>query len=117
MLAEAPFRDVAAVIEPEFEYRIGLPRFPSAPITVAILEQRIGVRPHDISISPERAASALAGRPLLVITDEADVRIPPFHQAAVFAATGEPKELWPAPCPEHGHRAGPTVYEAKALRF
>ena len=36
-VAEAPYRDVSAVIDTEFEYRIGLPRFPFAPITVAIL--------------------------------------------------------------------------------
>ena len=87
------------------------------PITVAILEQRIGVRAKDIS--PEHAAAGLAGRPLLVITDERDVRIPPFHQEAVFAAASEPKERWTAPNANHGrgHRAGPAEYEAHVLGF
>lgn len=117
VVAEAPFRDVPSLIGTEFEYRIGLPPFPFAPITVAILEQRIGVRASDIS--PERAVGGLSGRPLLVITDEADVRIPPFHQAAVFAAAGEPKERWTAPGAEHGrgHRAAPAAYEATVLAF
>lgn len=117
VVAEAPYRDLGAVIDTEFEYRIGLPRFPFAPITVAILERRIGVRASDVS--PERSARGLAGRPLLVITDEADVRIPAFHQQAVFAAAGEPKEIWTAPDAEHarGHRARPAEYEAKVLGF
>ncbi len=117
VIAEAPFKDVPSIIDTEFEKRVGLPVFPFARITTAILEWRIGVRAADIS--PIRALPGLAGRPLLLIEDADDPEITPSNQQALYAAAGEPKELWRVPGAGHakGHTVAPEEYERRVLAF
>jgi pimeloyl-ACP methyl ester carboxylesterase len=116
VIAEGPFKDVPSIIDTEYERQVGLPAFPFAPITVAILERRLGIRAADIS--PLKALPALAGRPLLLIEDSEDEEVTPDNQRALYAAAAEPRELWAVPA---AHAAGHTVaraeYERRVLAF
>lgn len=58
----------------------------------AILSRRTGARLTDFA--PIGAVARLAPRPLLVIHGEADATVPVHHAELLFAAAGEPKELW-----------------------
>ncbi len=60
-------------------------------------------------LDPIRAVRRLAPRPLLIIHGEADESIPVAQAHALYAAAGEPKELWIVP--GAGHVA--SVYHAE----
>src|SRR6185295_19270284 len=47
--------------------------------------------------SPLAAIEQIAPLPLLLVHGERDVIIPPEHSKRLFAAAGEPKELWLVP--------------------
>jgi fermentation-respiration switch protein FrsA (DUF1100 family) len=51
-----------------------------------------GYRGSDVV--PLRDVAAIAPRPLLIIHGTADTSIPFEHAVQVYAAAGEPKELW-----------------------
>jgi len=61
----------------------------------------------------------LSPRPLLIIQGGRDVYILPSEAQRLYAAAGEPKELWLVP--EAGHRAvdqvDPEGYYARVLGF
>jgi pimeloyl-ACP methyl ester carboxylesterase len=50
---------------------------------------------------PDAAAARIAPTPLLVVHGERDLLLPVEHARALYAAAGEPKELWIEP--EFGH--------------
>lgn len=83
-----------------------LPAFPFAPLIVRFSElltrSRIGAnRPID-------AVAALAPRPLLLIHNGADQLVPVANARALYAAAGEPKELWIVP--DLGHASALTYF-------
>jgi uncharacterized protein len=117
VVAEAPFEDVPSIIRTEYQHSVHLPSFPFAPITIAIVELRLGIRVGDIS--PLRAVAKLTGRPLLLIADAADQQIPPSQQQALFEAAGAPRQLWTVPGASHahGHTIASEEYERRVLAF
>jgi fermentation-respiration switch protein FrsA (DUF1100 family) len=116
VIAEGPFKDVPSIIDTEYQHQLGLPAFPFAPITVAILERRLGVQAEDIS--PIKALPALAGRPLLLIEGSQDEQVTPDNQRALYAAASEPRELWSVPSAHaDGHRVARQEYERRVLEF
>jgi fermentation-respiration switch protein FrsA (DUF1100 family) len=117
VVAEAPFEDVSSIIGTEYRKRIGVPSFPFAPVTIAILERRLGVRMADIS--PIRGLAGLAGRPLFLIEDANDQEVTPNNQQALYEAAAAPKELWRIEGAGHagGHDVVPAEYERRVLAF
>ena len=57
-------------------------------------------------LPPLKAVAALAPRALFIIGGERDPLVPPFASRALFAAAGEPKELWIIPGASHAGFAG-----------
>lgn len=76
-----------------------LPAFPFAPLVIRFSElltrTRIG------AVSAVSVIGAIAPRPLLIIHGEADRLIPVANAHALYAAAGEPKELWLIPGIDH----------------
>jgi fermentation-respiration switch protein FrsA (DUF1100 family) len=56
---------------------------------------------HFRDVEPLREVESLAPRPLLLIHGSADSMTDPHDSEALYAAAGEPKELWIAPGVEH----------------
>ena len=112
------FADVESATATAFEHFIGLPAFPFAPLTVAISERRIG---HSVSASrPVDVVGRISPRPLLIIHGLADEQVPPDHSRRLFAAAGEPKELWLVEGAGHGlskWERDPGEYERRVVAF
>ena len=115
--AEASFRSVDSAVAQSFSYFIGLPAFPFAPITVWLAERRTGIGTGEIV--PERTVSELSPTPLLLMHGLKDETISPADSEAIFAAAGEPKELWLIPGAEHsdGATAAPDEYRHRIVAF
>ena len=115
--AEASFRSVDSAVAQSCSYFVGLPAFPFAPITVWLAERRTGIDTGDIV--PEQTVSEFSPTPLLVMHGRDDVTISPADGEAIFAAVGEPKELWLIPGAGHGEgaAAAPDAYRRRIVAF
>lgn len=80
-------------------------------------ERMIGVSAS--SVSPLRQVPRISPRPVLLIHGAADRRISPEDSQLLFAAAGEPKELWLIPGAEHirGYRVAGEEYEKRLTGF
>ena len=77
-------------------------RIPSRPIVAPVdllVSRRAGTRLAELR--PWEAVTRIAPRPLLVIHGEADTTVRPDHARRLFAAAGEPKQLWLLPGVPH----------------
>ncbi len=77
-----------------------LPRFPFLPL--AILGYEILFQTRVSSISPVSVISDISPAPILIIAGDGDRLIPAENGRKLFAAAGEPKELWIIPGADHG---------------
>ena len=114
---DSGFSDAPNVIETSFEHFIGLPAFPFAPITVAIVAWRTGV---DVKqIRPVDVVARIAPRPVLFIHCMGDMVVPPANSERNFAAAGDPKSIWRIPAGGHanGHRVARQEYERRVIEF
>jgi alpha-beta hydrolase superfamily lysophospholipase len=98
VVADSAFADIHGVVAHAFR-RNGLPPRPLLQVADAYNRWRYGysfgaVRPIDV-------VGKIAPRPILIIHGSADALIPIQHAHDLFAASGEPKELWVAEGVEH----------------
>ncbi len=98
----------------------GVPRLLAwglSPLVVLLASLRLGVPLW--TADPLRHVGRISPRPLLIIAGGRDQYIPPSEARRLYAAAGEPKELWIVP--EGGHRAvdrvDPVMYNARVLGF
>jgi fermentation-respiration switch protein FrsA (DUF1100 family) len=91
VVADSPFTSVAEVVADGVRY-YGLPPLLVVPLTDALSSLRHGYRFADVR--PIDAAPAIAPRPLLLIHGSADTIIPIEHARRIYAAAGQPKQLW-----------------------
>lgn len=84
----------------------------------ALYAQRAPGMPVD-AIRPVDDVAAIAPRPLLLVGGELDPTCAPSMSRALYAAAGEPKELWIVPGAHHGHYADVAAaeYEARLIGF
>jgi fermentation-respiration switch protein FrsA (DUF1100 family) len=94
-----------------------LPAFPFLHLTVLGYELYFQA-PVD-AVTPVSAIAAIAPTPLLIIAGEEDKLIPADNGRKLFAAAGEPKELWIIPGAGHGGTpaAAGNVYENRVGEF
>jgi len=114
---DSGFSDAPAVIESSFEHFIGLPAFPFAPITMAIVGWRTGI--DATRIRPVDVVARIAPRPLLIIHCMGDRVVPPVNSERNFQAAGEPKSIWRIPTGGHakGHAVARREYERRVIEF
>jgi fermentation-respiration switch protein FrsA (DUF1100 family) len=100
--------------------RTNLPRalvLPLARLVVTIAGWRLGVRLS--SADPLRWVRHIAPRPVLFIHGDGDPYVTVAEVEALYAAAGEPKELWRVP--EAGHRqvdqCRPAEYRQRVIGF
>jgi uncharacterized protein len=117
VLDDSGFSDAPAAISSSFEHFIGLPPFPFAPVTLAIVRLRTGINVS--AIRPVDAIARISPRPLLIVHCMDDKVLPPDNSERNFAAAKEPKQIWRIPT--GGHVDGLTVagreYERRVGQF
>lgn len=100
VISESGFRSADSAIAQSFEHFIDLPAFPFSPITVFIIERRLGIDTGQIV--PEKVVGSISPRPVFIIHGQDDEVILPKDARALHAAAGEPKEdLWMISGAEH----------------
>jgi pimeloyl-ACP methyl ester carboxylesterase len=93
VVIESGFADLLADIKVLFRRYTGLPSFPFAAIVVALGQRLSGVRLADIR--PARVIGQISPRAVLIISDLQDeLANEPHDGEQLYAAAGDPKELW-----------------------
>ena len=114
VVADSAFADFAQMIERQYRRLSRLPVF-LLPGALALARALTGVRLD--RMRPLAAATALAGRPVLVIHSEGD-RFIPADDARALARQAR-AQLWITPSRGHvgSYRAGPEAYTERVLGF
>jgi fermentation-respiration switch protein FrsA (DUF1100 family) len=117
VIAESTFTGVEDNISDSFQALTGLPPFPFAPLVVWFGEREAGV---DISqVSPLDGIEAISPRAVLIVHGELDELIPVENAHRLYAAAGEPKELYVIPNTGHTGllQAQPEEYRKRIVGF
>ncbi len=117
VIAESTFTSVEDNISDSFKALTGLPPFPFAPLVVWFGEREAGV---DISqVSPLDEIEAISPRAVLIVHGELDALIPVKDARHLYAAAGEPKELYVIPNASHNGlpQAQPEEYRKRIVGF
>jgi fermentation-respiration switch protein FrsA (DUF1100 family) len=118
VVSESAFKSVDSAIASSFEHFIDLPAFPFAPITVLIIELRLGIDTDQIV--PEEYVGLISPRPVFIIHGQEDETIVTGDAKAIHAAAKEPKEdLWFIPGAGHaeGAEIAPEEYGTRVVDF
>ncbi len=117
LVAESSFKSADSAIGQSFEHFVDLPAFPFGPISVWIIERRLGIDAGDVA--PEREIARISPRPILLIHGQADTIISLRDGEALYAAAEEPKEIWTVPGAGHvgGMEAAPEEYRRRVEAF
>ena len=94
-----------------------LPSFPFLQLTM--LGYQLYFQTSVDAVSPVSAIALISPAPVLIIAGEGDQLIPADNGRKLFAAAGEPKELWIIPGADHGGTmaAAGSVYEKRVGEF
>jgi dipeptidyl aminopeptidase/acylaminoacyl peptidase len=116
VVADSPFTGVAEVVAAGVA-RYRLPIRAVTGLADALTRWRHGYRFGDVR--PIEAVPAISPRPLLIIHGEDDQVIPVSHARAIYAAAGEPKQLWLFPHAQHcgGYFVDRPAYAARVAAF
>jgi alpha-beta hydrolase superfamily lysophospholipase len=113
VVADSPFADLAAQVPRRFGRgaAAGLAGRYAGWLGGRIIGERVG------NASPLRAIPRIAPRPVLLIHGDADRVIPDADSRALYAAAGEPKQLWVVPGAGHVEAFGceRAEYERRVL--
>jgi fermentation-respiration switch protein FrsA (DUF1100 family) len=117
VVAETTFSRLQDMVEMGVRAKTGLPAFPFAPLIIFFGEREAGV--PIAAVRPVDAIGRLAPRPVLLIRAGRDTWVPAGNADLLYAAAGDPKELWDAPEAEHArvHDAYPEEYERRIVSF
>lgn len=99
VVADSSFADLRKVLRNIFKYSTHLPPSPSMELAEMLIWLRAGYRFS--TVRPVDYVARLAPRPLLIIHGDTDNIAPVEDAYALFAAAGEPKELWVTPETNH----------------
>lgn len=116
VVADSPFTGIAEVIA-NGARRLRLPSGLVVPLASTLNGWRFGYRFGDVR--PIDAVAAISPRPLLLIHGENDTLIPLAHAYQLYAAAGEPKQLWVVDGVEHcgAYFADRRAYVERVAQF
>jgi len=117
VVAESAYTSVRDNVSESVEALTGLPAFPFAPFVVWFGEREAGL---DISqVSPIDVIGTISPRPILLVHGELDQAISVENVWRLYAAAGEPKELYVIPNAGHGGfpEAQPEEYARRVVGF
>lgn len=117
VVTEGAYASLADTIANDFTNLTGLPKFPFAPLMVAL-----GERQSDLDIKgvqPVDDIACISPRPVLLIHGLADTVIPPGNARRLYRAATEPKSLWQPEGVSHAAsaRQRPVEFEARVIAF
>ena len=92
IVVESSFSSLAAAVDDAFEDRSVFPKWPFAPLLIALAEQRAGFKVSQVDSA--RDLATLSPRPVLIIHGTDDRLFPFYHAQRMYDAAREPKELW-----------------------
>lgn len=117
IVAESAFTDLRGVVDRGFEDFIDLPSFPFAPITVFIVERRVGASADDVR--PIDAITRIGNRPVFIIDDLNDTKMPLNSGPRLYEAAPGAKEMWQVAGAGHAgaYKVQPDEYERRVLAF
>jgi fermentation-respiration switch protein FrsA (DUF1100 family) len=99
LVADSSFTTVAEVVAHGVRRTLGIPPAPLVHAADEVLARRHGYR--FTRVRPIDAVGAVAPRPILIIHGACDSTVPAEHARRLFAAAGQPKDLWVAEGAEH----------------
>ena len=99
VIADSPFESASKAVAEGFTRITSLPAFPFSPVSLLIIKLRLGISPGDVV--PREHIAAISPRPILLIHGLGDTKVTPGNSRTLFAAAGEPKELWLLPESQH----------------
>lgn len=119
VVADNPFATVQGAVFGGLR-NMGYPRPVAGFLSLLIAQAtacRLGFWPRQGD--PLAVVGNLAPRPLFLIHGAADTSIPPSHSERLYAAAGEPKELWLVGGAEHcqSYAVAGAAYEERVLHF
>jgi uncharacterized protein len=109
VVAQSPYATVGDMVQTNVR-RLGFPTFPLAPAMSFLIERKLGF-PVD-TIAPIRHIGQISPRPVLILMGSKDTWVNPEGGQQLYAAAGEPRELWFDP--EMGHL---EFHEKRAAEF
>jgi fermentation-respiration switch protein FrsA (DUF1100 family) len=117
VIADCPFTSAADVMADHVRRYMPLGSAPVLAAAEALIAQRYGYWLRDVC--PLAAAERLAPCALLLIHSTEDTMVPISHGHKIFAAAGQPKELWIHEGSEHcgAYFADRAVYVERAAAF
>lgn len=92
IVIESSFSSLTEAVNDAFESRSIFPRWPFAPLLIALAEAKVGLN-IDL-VDSARDLSTLSPRPVLIIHGVNDALLPVDHARRMFQAARPPKELW-----------------------
>jgi len=117
LVADCAFSSVNDTVATSVRYFTGLPAFPFAPMIEFWMEHEVGFDASDVDAT--QWISNISPRPVLVMQGGADVVISAESGRKLFAAAGQPKELWFEQSVGHAKffDAMPQEYERRVVGF
>jgi fermentation-respiration switch protein FrsA (DUF1100 family) len=109
VVAQSPYATLEDMVQANVR-RLNLPTFPLAPMMVFFIERKLGF-PVD-TLAPIRRIGQISPRPVLILMGGKDTWVNPGGGQQLYAAAGEPRELWFEP--ELGHV---EFHEKRAAEF
>ncbi len=115
--ADSAFADPVTLLEERLRHQLHLPAPVLADPVMALMARRTGARLAEFR--PVAAVARLAPRPLLLIHGDADASVPVEHGRRLYAAAGDPRDLWVLPGVGHvgGYFANRTAYVERVIDF
>lgn len=100
VIAQSAYTSLTDNIEEGVRGLTGLPPFPFAPLVIAFGEAEAGL--DSTQVRPIDDVASIAPRPILFVHGAKDGLVPPRNSQALYAAAGEPKQIYLAPDVGHG---------------
>ena len=115
--ADSAFADPVALLEERIRHQFRLPPPVLADPVMALMARRTRARLAEFR--PVTAVARLAPRPLLLIHGDADASVSVEHGHRLYAAAGDPRDLWVLPGVGHvgGYFANRTAYVERVIDF
>jgi len=117
VIADCAFSSVMDTAATSIRHFTGLPPFPFAPAIVFWSERQFGGDADELDAT--RWIPLIAPRPVFLLQGGADTVVSAESGRKLFAAAGEPKELWYEPGVGHAQflKTMPAAFEARVVRF
>lgn len=117
VIAQSTYTSLEDTIRASLRQMTGLPAFPFAPLVVFFGERETGIEIEQVR--PVDAIGSISPRAVLVVHGAVDELVPVSHAYQLYAAAGEPREMYIIANAGHGglSQADPEEYERRIVGF